>query len=82
MTHKCEATPEEIPSPEGNPSKSGPIFHLTSSEGAACGSLNGKTILGAPYPKRRDGLCHIDHRVHSGRLTDRIHAGGSDEART
>ena len=65
---------------EGNPSNVGPIFHLTPSGGATCGSLNGKTILGAPYPKRRDGLCYMNHRMPSGRLNDRVYVGGSDEA--
>jgi len=61
---------------KGNPSNVGPIFHLTRSEGATCGSLNEKTILGAPYPKRRDGLCYMDHRMPSGRLNDRVYVGG------
>jgi len=65
---------------KGNPSNVRPIFHLTPSGGATCGSLNVKTILGAPYPKRRDGLCHMDHRMLSGRLNDRVYVGGSDEA--
>jgi len=41
--------------------------------------MNGKTILGAQYPKRRDGLCDMDHRVVSGRLNDRVYVGGSDK---
>jgi len=65
---------------KGNPSNVGPIFHLTPSGGATCGSLNGQTILGAPYPKRRDGLCYMDHQMLSGRLNDRVYVGGSDEA--
>jgi len=65
---------------QGNPSNVGPIFHLTPSGGATCGSLNGKTILRAPYPKRRDGLCYMDHRMPSGRLNDRVYVGGSNEA--
>jgi len=60
----------------------GTIFHLTPSGGATCGSLNGKTILRAPYLRRRDGVCHMDRRMLSGQLNDRVYVGGSDEAPT
>jgi len=64
---------------KGNPSNVGPIFHVTASGGATSESLNGKTILGAPYAKPLRGICHIDHRQHSGRWNDRAHVAGSDE---